>query len=169
MVAAGATDQAISDKLGGGIGRMAVSRHRRNHVLAPARSIAAAAAKGQDVATRRAEVVAAAEAGDPLAWVTAPAIVNDLRTVHDRLERSAGAAEEAGQRLAVATLSAQQLRAAEVRAKIGGVGQFAPGKGGVDGPGAQFSITINLGDQSGTVIVGPQPDAHVLDAEPDLD
>lgn len=146
MIAAGATDQAIADRIGG-INRMTVSRHRHNHVLGPARAIAEAAGKGQEAAAHRNQAVAAAEAGDPLAFVQGAAIVGDLRRVHDRLERTADAAEQDKQRLTVASLSAQQLRAAEVRAKIGGVGGYAPGKAGQDGssPGV-FSVTINLGD-----------------------
>lgn len=85
--------------------------------------------------------------------------MNDLRRVHDRLERTADAAEQDKQRLAVSSLSAQQLRAAEVRAKIGGVGGYAPGKGGPDGTMATFSVNIHLGngtvDRISTVIAGP--------------
>jgi hypothetical protein len=55
MVAEGASDQAIADRLGG-IHRMAVSRHRRNHIEAPARAIVEAAAKGRDAVEERAQV-----------------------------------------------------------------------------------------------------------------
>jgi hypothetical protein len=41
---------------------MAVNRHRRNHVVAPA--------KRREVAEQRAQVLAAAEAGDPSPWLT---------------------------------------------------------------------------------------------------
>src|SRR5437764_13071269 len=64
-------------------------------------------------------MLAAAEAGDPLAFVALNDIVTDLRVLHQRLERTADAAEKDNQRLAVASLPSQQLRAAEVRAKIG--------------------------------------------------
>jgi len=147
MIAAGATDQAIADRIGG-VNRMAVSRHRHNHVMAPAKALAEAAGKGRDAADQRAQVMAAAEAGDPAAFVALAGIVDDLRRVHDRLERTAHGAEQDKQRLAVASLSAQQLRAAEVRAKLGGVGGFAPGKAGPDGGGmGMFSVTIHLGGQ----------------------
>lgn len=167
MVASGASDQAIADRLGGGISRMGVSRHRRSHILAPARAIATAAAKGQDVAQERAELVAAAEAGDPAAFLTLGAIVSDLRKVHDRLERAADAAETDGQRLAVASLSAQQLRASEVRAKLGGVGGFAPRQ--LDGMQAgTFSIVINLGDGHTETVSLARPVVDVdVDAERD--
>ena len=146
MIAAGATDQAIADKIGG-VNRMAVSRHRHNHVMAPAKALAEAAGKGRDAADQRSQVMAAAQAGDPAAFVALAGIVDDLRRVHDRLERTAGAAEQDSQRLAVASLSAQQLRAAEVRAKLGGVGGYAPGKAGPDGGGmGAFSVNIHLGN-----------------------
>lgn len=106
MIAAGATDQAIADRIGG-INRMAVNRHRHNHVVAPAKASAAAAGKGQHVAAQRAAVMAAAEVGDPAAFIAPSGIVNDLRRVHDRLERAADAAKLDVQRLTVASLSAQ--------------------------------------------------------------
>ena len=144
MIAAGTTDQAIADRIGG-VNRMAVSRHRHNHVMVPAKALAEAAGKGRDAADQRAQVMAAAEAGDPAAFVALAGIVTDLRRVHERLERTADAAEQDKQRLAVASLSAQQLRAAEVRAKLGGVGSFAPAKVGPDGTGQVFSVNIHLG------------------------
>src|SRR5207248_5536775 len=74
------------------------------------------------------------------------AIVSDLKKVHERLERTADAAEVDNQRLAVASLSSQQLRAAEVRAKIGGIGSFAPQKGRDHESATPFSIVFNFGD-----------------------
>ena len=146
MIASGATDQAIADRMGG-VNRTAVSRHRHNHVIAPAKAIAQAASKGQDVAGQRADVMTAAAAGNPAAWVSMPSIVTDLQRVHDRLERTADGAEQDKQRLVVASLSAQQLRASEVRAKLGNVGGYAPGKARPDG-GAMglFSVNIHLGN-----------------------
>ena len=88
-------------------------------------------------------MLAAAEAGDPSAFIALAAIVADLRKVHERLERSADAAERDNHRLAVAGLSAQQLRAAEVRARIGGVGAFAVRREDAGAP-AVFHLSINL-------------------------
>ena len=168
MIAAGATDQAIADRIGG-LNRMAVSRHRHNHVMAPAKALAEAAGKGRDVAEQRAQVMAAAEAGDPTAFVALSSIVDDLRRVHERLERTAGAAEQDNQRQAVASLSAQQLRASEVRAKLGGVGGYAPGKGGPDGSGqGVFSVNIHLGGRDVeriTTTVGPTVDGELAHHE----
>ncbi len=87
--------------------------------------------------------MAAAEAGDPTAFVALASIVSDLRRVHERLERTAHAAENDNQRLAVASLSAQQLRASEVRAKIGGVGSYAgPKTAGTTAP--MFNLVMNF-------------------------
>lgn len=95
---------------------------------------------------QRAQVMAAAEAGDPAAFVALANIVADLRKVHERLERTADAAERDNQRLAVSALSAQQLRAAEVRAKMGGVGGYAPQKAPSAGDGQTFAVNIIFPD-----------------------
>lgn len=159
MIAVGASDQAIADRLGGGMSRMAVSRHRRAHIEAPARAIVEAANKGQAAAGQRAEIMAAAEAGDPAAFIALTTIVADLRRVHERLERTADAAEQDNQRLAVASLSAQQLRAAEVRAKVGLVGGYAPPKVAGSGDGQPFSVNIIFGSTGETLTITPAPDA----------
>ena len=167
MIAAGATDQAIADRVGG-VNRMSVSRHRHNHVMGPAKALAEAAGKGRDAVDQRAQVMAAAEAGDPAAFVALAGIVDDLRRVHNRLERTADAAEQDNQRLAVSSLSAQQLRAAEVRAKPGGVGGYAPGRAGPDGGGmGTFSVNIHLGNgqvERITTGAGPAP-GRVIEGE----
>lgn len=150
MIAAGATDQAIADRIGGGISYMAVNRHRHNHVVAPAKALVEAAGKGRDAVQQRAQAMAAAEAGDPTAFVALAAIVTDLRKVHERLDRTATAAEQDNQRLAVSALSAQQLRAAEVRARMGGVGGYAPSRGADGGATAQM-FAVNIHFSSGQV------------------
>jgi hypothetical protein len=125
MIAAGASDQAVASTIGG-ISRMAVARHRQNHIERPAKAIVAAANKGKDVRDEREQLIAAAEGGDvAAAFLSLERIAADLRRVQERLERTADAAEGDQQRLAVASLSGQQLRAAEVRAKLGGVGGYA--------------------------------------------
>ena len=126
---------------------VSVGRHRRNHVVAPAKAIAEAAGKGRDMIEQRAKTLAAAEAGDPLAFVALANIVADLRKVHERLERVADAAEQDGQRMAVAGLAAQQLRAAEVRAKLGNTGGYgAAARGGGEAEKGTFTFVLNLGD-----------------------
>jgi hypothetical protein len=141
MIAEGATDVAIGKAVG--VGRMSATRHRVNCVLAPAKALAEAAGKGREVAEQRAQVMAAAQAGDPMAFVALQAIVDDLRKVHDRLERQADAADKADERTAVTALSAQQLRAMEVRAKLGGAGGYATPKT-ADTGGVPFSLIMNF-------------------------
>jgi hypothetical protein len=128
LIAEGLSDQKIADTLGfpGNAGRMLVSRHRRFHVLAPAAAVVEAADKGRANVEQREQLVAAAESGDTAAaFLALNQIAADLRRVQERLERTAGAAEVDQQRLAVASLSGQQLRAAEVRARLGNVGGYA--------------------------------------------
>ena len=143
LVMEGLTDQAIANRLGG-LHRMAISRHRRNHLEAPAAAVAKAAAKGRDAVEQRAQTLAAAEAGDPSAFVALAGIVNDLRRVNDRLERTAAAAESDNQRLAVASLSAQQLRSAEVRARLGTIGAYSPKTLGSGEAGATFNLVMQF-------------------------
>jgi hypothetical protein len=59
------------------------------------------------------------------------------------------------QRLAVASLSSQLLRAAEVRAEIGGVGSYAPQKGQGGGEPVMFNLTIHLGDKTERIEMAP--------------
>jgi hypothetical protein len=143
MIAEGATDQAVADRIGG-ISRMAVARHRHNHIERPAKAIVQAANKGKDTRDERDRLVAAVDAGDAAAaFLALNQIAADLRRVQERLERTAEAAEVDEQRLAVASLSGQQLRAAEVRAKLGGVGGYATPRSDKS-DAAPFVLTINF-------------------------
>lgn len=164
MIVAGASDQAIADRIGG-VNRMAVARHRLKHVIAPAKALAEAAGKGRDVVEQRAQVMAAAEAGDPAAFVALASIVADLQKVHERLERTADAAEQDSQRLAVASLSAQQLRAAEVRAKMGGHGGYGQAKAGPDGGRGVFAVNIYLDGRGVESIATAVPANRVVDQD----
>jgi hypothetical protein len=142
LIAGGASDVAVAAELRAG--RMAVQRHRVSHILAPAQAIAAAAAKSRVVEAQRNEVVARAEAGtlDPSDYLAIGRIVDGIRQTDARLERTAAGAEQDGQRLAVSALSAQQLRSAEVKARLGGHHGTAKGPGGGLGEGARFSVQI---------------------------
>jgi hypothetical protein len=85
------------------------------------KAIVAAANKGKNLRDERDQLIAAAETGGvTAAFLSLERIAMDLRRVQERMERTANAAETDGQRLVVARLSGQQLRAAEVRAKLGG-------------------------------------------------
>jgi hypothetical protein len=174
LIAQRLPDRAIAEQLGltGHAGRMAVSRHRRNHIEKPAKAIAAAANKGRDLAERPREVIAAAEAGDPLEYLKVDRIVGDIKRVGERLEKNADEASQAGQRLAVAALSGQQLRQNEVRLKAAGVGGYAAVKTqvaiGIGTPAFKpFVIRMNIGDRAETYVMAPEgtPDFEVHDAE----
>lgn len=167
MIAAGATDQAVADRVGG-VSRPAVRRHRINHVTRPAQALVEASNKGMAVRAEREQLVAAAEGGDTAAaYIGLNAIVSDLRRVGERLERTAAEAEAGGQRLAVAALAGQQHKSAEVRAKLGQVGSYAPPKAiPVNAP--MFSIVMQFSDRVETIeAVAPAPGAPVIDLMPD--
>lgn len=132
------TDTAISERFG--FSRSAVQRHRVDHIEAPARAVAAAAAKGHDKAKER-QALAAATADDARVWLTLGSIAGDLKKVHDRLDQAAEEAAADKQRMALSSLSGQLIRASEVRAKLGGIGQEC------DGQGASFSLRIFLGEK----------------------
>lgn len=167
MIAAGASDQTVADRVGG-ISRMAVARHRQNHIERPAKAIVAAANKGKDLRDERDQLVAAAQGGDvAAAFLSLERIAGDLRRVQERLERTADAAEGDKQRLAVASLSGQQLRAAEVRAKLGGVGGYATPRTEQLG-GAPFVLNILFSNGHTQRIEGTpmHPDDPAFDALP---
>jgi hypothetical protein len=174
LIAQRCPDIAVAEQLGlsGHAGRMAVNRHRRNHIEKPAKAIAAAANKGRDLAERPREVIAAAEAGDPLDYLKVENVLGDIKRVGQRLEKNAEEASQAGQRLAVASLSGQQLRQSEVRLKAAGVGGYAAAKTQVAiGVGARafepFVLRLNLPGRTETLVLAPEdaPDFEVRDAE----
>jgi hypothetical protein len=165
MIAAGATDRAVANKIGG-INRMTIFRHRHNHIEKPLKALVAAANKGRAVQDEREQLVAAAEGGDvAAAFLGLEKIAADMRAVYARLERVAGAAEADNQRLAVASLSTAQLRGAEVRARLGGVGHYAAPKAD-RGAGVPFVLHINFSGRPTTTIEGTtwRPDDPMHDA-----
>jgi hypothetical protein len=166
MIAAGASDQDVARAIGG-ISRMAVARHRQNHIERPAKAIVAAANKGRDTREEREQLVAAAEQGDvAAAFLSLERIAADLRRAQERLERTAEAAEGDQQRLAVASLSGQQLRAAEVRAKLGGVGGYATTRS-EKGNAAPFVLNIHFSDRTQRIEGTPMhPDDPAFNAVP---
>jgi hypothetical protein len=75
--------------------------------------------------------------------------------------------EADSQRLAVASLSGQQLRAAEVRAKLGGVGGYAPPRGvASDAPKFELSIIFSGGRTQHIVGTPMRPDDPAFNAVP---
>jgi len=159
MILAGNTDPAVAARIGNGVHRTAVQRHRAAHVLAPARHLLAVAGRGQDLREERAEIAAAATANDPRTFLALHAIVDDLRTVYQRLEKSADEAAQDRQPGAVAGLSAQQIRLNEARGRLGNHGAFAPSRGR-DQERPMFNLTINFAGGRSERIVG----TTVLDA-----
>jgi len=148
MLAAGRSDRAIAAAIGG-VSRMAVSRHRVNHVEKPARLIVAAANRDKDARDERARAVAAAEGGDPVAWLGLQAIVTDLKRVHARLEETADTAQKNNQSVAVAALSGQQLRTNEMRARLGSAPGYAPARD-EKVMGQPFVLNINFAGGAGS-------------------
>jgi hypothetical protein len=96
--------------------------------------------------------LAAAEAGDPSAFVALAQIVDDLREVNARLARTAEDAEADNQRLAVSSLSAQQLRAAEVRARLGGVGAYGGQRAVAADSMPTFTLNIIFSDRTERIV-----------------
>jgi hypothetical protein len=98
-------------------------------VIAPLHHQLAIASKGDVARRERAQLAEAAATDAAASGQLTPAflgIAADLRLTCDRLERQAAGAELDGQRLAVAALSQAQMRSAETRAKLSGVGGYAP-------------------------------------------
>jgi hypothetical protein len=160
MLADGLSQSEICRQLG--VGKMSLSRHVRAHLLPVTKAIARAVERDNPAREQRRELIAAAENGDlnPENYLTLGAIVGDLRRAADRIERTSGKAEEAGQMTAVAALSGQAIRAVETRAKLGSVGSFAPQKGRADGEAATpFSIVIHLAGRTEKLELTPINDA----------
>jgi hypothetical protein len=145
LLAEGATQAEISRQLG--LGKMSLSRHVRAHLLPVTQAIARAVERDNPARAQRRELIEAAENGElnPEHYLSLSAIVGDLKSAAERIERASGKAEENGQMNAVAALSGQAIRAVETRAKLGSVGGFAPQKNRDGGEAAApFSLTIHL-------------------------
>jgi hypothetical protein len=173
MLAAGATDQAIADKLGG-MSRMAVARHRQNHVIKPAQDRLALISKGAGPRQERQQLAeaAAADAPSPQAFADAflglKAQAEKLAAIEARLERMQTVAEAGKSANAVAQLSAQQLRAVEVGSKLSGAGGYAPTKPAEAGGGTVFAVNFifSNGRREGFEgLVGLTQDAPMLVGE----
>ena len=95
----------------------------------------------------------------------------ELRRTDERLERVAASAEQDGQRIAVSSLSAQQIRMGEMKAKLGGVGGYrtpaADPSGGSRGPRFSVNIYFSNGQQE-TITTIDNPSVPEVDAR-DLD
>ena len=162
MIAAGATDGAIAAQLGN-VSRVSVHRHRVNHVERPAQALVEASNKGMAVRAERETLLAGAEAGDAVkSFIGLTAIVSTLKGVGDRLERVADAAEASGQRAIIAPLAAQQLKAAETRARMGGLDGFVPTKAAV-AVVPVFNLEIKFSDHTESITAVRGGAAPVID------
>jgi hypothetical protein len=161
--ASGATDRELARQFG--VSHMAIGRHRRAHIVGPLKAAIAALDKGRTERERRAEQLAAIEAGDPSVFISLAGIVQDLRRTFERLERVASGAEQDNHPLAMATLSGQLVRAIETRAKLGSVGGYAPRREDAGAP-AVFHLSINLpGGEQPLVIDAAVPAGGEADAD----
>jgi len=160
MVAAGASDQAIADRIGG-ISRVSVLRHRRNHIARPMQNCLALVTKGAGPRHEREQLAAAVASGTPTPQEFADAVLGlraqaeKLQRIEARLERMAEIAEKSGSPNGVAVVVSQQLRGVEVGAKLAGVGGYAPQKTPGTGAAAAFSLTINLPEGHSATITAP--------------
>jgi hypothetical protein len=149
MLAEGATDQAVAAQIG--VNRMAVARHRHNHVIKPAQDRLAIVSKGAAPRQERQQLAAAAASDAPSpkdyaeAFFGLKAQAEKLSRIEERLERMAALAEAGTSANTVAQLAAQQLRGVEVGARLAGAGGYAPGKGPGENAGTPFSVNIILG------------------------
>jgi predicted transcriptional regulator len=151
LLAEGATDQTVAARLG--VNRMAVSRHRHNHVIKPAQDRLAIVSKGAVPRHERRQLAAAAASDAPSpkdyaeAFFGLKAQAEKLSRIEERLERMAALAEGGKSANAVAQLAAQQLRGVEVGARLVGTGGYAPGKDPAERATTPFSVNIYLGDR----------------------
>jgi hypothetical protein len=171
LIAQQLPDLRIAEQLGlsGHAGRMAVSRHRRNHIEKPAQALASAANKGRAVAEQRKASIEAAGRGDEVAaFLGLEEITQNTRKISKRLDRAAKATEAAGQFTAMTGVVAQQHKNLELRGKLGNHPGFTPQKLTPGETMPSFNLTINLPggetEQISFVDVHPaKPDATVVD------
>jgi hypothetical protein len=170
----GIADREVARRLG--VNKSLVTRHRQRHVITPLQHQLAIADKGDTPRRERERLAAAAEADTPTlgdltkAFLSLDGIAADLQTVRDRLERQSNYAEADGARGAVAVLSQAQIRATEVRAKIGGVGGFAPARAADQAAGGtpfHINIIFSSGETVSIAPISGEIPATTIDEEPE--
>jgi hypothetical protein len=169
----GASDREVARRLG--IDKSLVTRHRQRHILAPLRHQLAIAGKGDIPRRERTQLAQVAAADTPTpgqitaAFLSLDGIATDLRLTCDRLERQASGAEQDGQRGVVAALSQAQIRSAETRARLSGIGAYAPSRITEVPAKEKFSIVIQFSSgRSEEISVLPSPttiDGEVSDED----
>ena len=149
MIAAAVSDQAVADRIG--VNRMAVSRHRRGHLIKPMMDRLAIMSKGTAPQQERQQLASAAAADAPTpqqfvdAYLGLKAQADKLQRIEERLERMAAVAELNGSSNGVAQVAAQQLRGVEVGSKLAGAGGYAPQNLIGTNNGQTFSVNIIFG------------------------
>jgi len=126
LFANGLSDQAVANALNAmapgqpPMSEMAVSRHRRAHILKPTQDRLALLGKDREARRERQELTAAAASDTPStealieATLRLRAQTEKLGAIEQRLTRMSDAAEASSSASGVAQLSAQSLRAVEV-------------------------------------------------------
>jgi hypothetical protein len=139
--ASGATDREIGRRFG--LSHVSAGRHRREHLVRPLQAAAVALDRGRAVREGREDLLERVLQGDPTAIFKSDSIAADIVRIASRLDMSADQAASGRQHTAHAALAAQLLRQAEIRAKIGAVGGFAPSRAPADGA-AREKFTVNI-------------------------
>jgi len=159
MIAQGATDEAVTAAVGG-VSRVAVHKHRVNHIQPLVRAVADAVGKGMPARKEREKALAAAENGelDPVAFLSMGSLTAELRRAADRTERAASEAEKAGQLTALAQLLGQAHKNVETCAKLSGIGNLGTKVAvGIEVGGGRpfepFLLRLKLGENSETLIL----------------
>ena len=166
MIAAGAAELAIAKAHG--FSRSSVHRHRHNHVLAVARRSPRPPPRVLGWGTTRAGYTGGRDRrARPCQLARPGGVVGDLREVHDRLQRSAEAAEANEQLLAVGALGAQQLGRSDPRPARPGR-QAAENHRAASGPHSRLISTSPAAareriETDGRRVAGADHDGHAGD------
>lgn len=141
MIAAGCPDRAVAETLGG-MNRMAVQRHRASHMAGRPGVVA----RQRESAETRLGVLKNMpdEPFDAGTYLSRDSIAADLDAIDRRLSVAAVSAAVDGRSAVLAQLSAQQLRLAETRAKLGETGGYGRDRANGGGSGGPFSVTISV-------------------------
>jgi hypothetical protein len=129
-IGTGVSDYEVGRKFG--IERVSVGRHRRRHLIKPARDKLAILAKDSEERRQRQELAQAAGADEPSiddlvqASLGTRAMLAELGEIKGMLKRVAAKAEEAGSPTGVAAIAGQQIRSMEFGARLGGHRNFLP-------------------------------------------
>jgi len=172
LIAAGNSDQAVANALnaitpnGHPMSYMAVSRHRRMHIMKATQDRLAIVSKGAAPRQERQQLAVAAATGAPTPQAFVEAFfglkvqAEKVQWIEDRLERMAAVAEDNQSPGGVATVAAQQLRSVETGARLAGTGGYAPQKANGVTDGAQFIVNFTFsGGRTQTITAAIAPPA----------